>query len=161
MSGSEDERFEKADAGSSLCEKIESNRLKPGSLVIMKDCPCRISDVTTAKPGKHGSAKVICKGKDILTGKVYECTFHAGDMIDAPIVNREEYTLLNIDDTVLELLGPNGEVKSDVNLPEEEHLKDIAKKIRDIFEEGKKECLFTVLKTMGQEQVVDVREGAD
>ena len=159
MSGSEDERFEKADAGSSLCEKIQSNRLKPD--FIMKDCPCRISDATTAKPGKHGSAKVICKGKDILTGKVYECTFHAGDMIDAPIVNREEYTLLNIDDTVLELLGPNGEVKSDVNLPEEEHLKDISKKIRDIFEDGKKECLVTVLKTMGQEQVVDVREGAD
>ena len=82
-------------------------------------------------------------------------------MIDAPIVNREEFTLLNIDGTVLELLSPSGEVKSDVNLPEEEHLKDVAKKIRDIFEEGKKECLVTVLKTMGQEQVVDVREGAD
>ena len=105
MSGSEDERFEKADAGSSLCEKIESNRLKPGSLVIMKDCPCRISDVTTAKPEKHRSAKVILKGKVILSGKVNECTFHAGDMIDAPIVNREEFTLLNINDTVLELLG--------------------------------------------------------
>ena len=105
MSGSEDERFEKADAGSSLCEKIESNRLKPGSLVIMKDCPCRISDVTTAKPGKHGSAKVICKGKDILTGKVYECTFHAGDMIYALIVNRKEFTLLNINEKVLELFG--------------------------------------------------------
>ena len=50
MSGSEDERFEKADAGSSLREKIDSNRLKPGFLVITKDFSCRISDVTTAKP---------------------------------------------------------------------------------------------------------------
>ena len=48
-----------------------------------------------------------------------------------------------------------------LNSSVEEHLKDFAKKIRDIFEDGKKECLVTVLKTMGQEQVVDVREGAD
>ena len=105
MSGSEDERFEKADAGSSLREKIDSNRLKPGSLVITKDFSCRISDVTTAKPGKNRFAKVICKGKDIFTGKDNECTFHAGNMIDAPIVNREEFTLLNINDKVLELFG--------------------------------------------------------
>ena len=70
MSGSEDEQFEKADAGSSLCENIESNRLKPDSIVIMKDCLCRISDVTTAKPGKHWTIKVICEGKDVLTGKL-------------------------------------------------------------------------------------------
>ena len=105
MSESENERFENADAGSSLCEKIESNRLRPGSLVIMKDCPCRISDVTTAEPGKHRSAKVIFKGKVILSGKVNEGTLHACDMINAPIVDREEFTLLNINYTVLELLG--------------------------------------------------------
>ena len=56
----------------------------------MKDCPRRIFDIKTAKPGKHWSVKVICKIKDIYTGKVNECTFHAGDMIDYPIVNRVE-----------------------------------------------------------------------
>ena len=71
----------------------------------MKDCPRRIFDITAAKPGKQWSVKVICKVKDIFTRKVNECIFHAGDMIDAPIVNREEYTFLNIDDTLLELLG--------------------------------------------------------
>ena len=70
MSEIKDEQFEKADAGSSLCEKIESNRLKPDSLVIIKDCPCRISDVTTVKLGKHGSDKVICKVKIFLHEKL-------------------------------------------------------------------------------------------
>merc|ERR1719498_1524202 len=115
-----DEEFETTDAGSSMTEKVESQRLKPGSLVMMKGCPCKVTDVSTAKPGKHGSAKVILKGKDILTGKQYECTYHSGDMVDAPITARDEYTLLNIEDTALELLTPEGEVKSDVNLPEAE-----------------------------------------
>jgi translation initiation factor 5A len=122
---SDDETFEITDAGSSMCEKTDTNRLKNGSLIMIKGFPCKVTDVTTAKPGKHGSAKVILKGKDILSDKIYECTYHAGDMVDAPIVKRIEYTLLNIDDTTLELLDEKGEVKSDVNLPEEEHLKQV------------------------------------
>ena len=161
MPGSEDEQFETTDAGASMCEKTDTNRLKVGSLIMIKGFPCKVTDASTAKPGKHGSAKVILKARDILTAKVYECTFHAGDMVDAPIVVRQEYTVLNIDGDVLELLTPEGEVKSDVNLPEDEHLKDVTNKIREIFEAGKKECLVTVLKTLGKEQVVEVREGND
>ena len=157
----QDEQFENTDAGASKTEKVESQRLKPGSLVMMKGFPCKVTEVNTAKPGKHGSAKVITKGKDILTGKQYECTFHSGDMVDAPITKRDEYLLLNIDDTTLELLDAQGEVKSDVSLPEDEHLKDIVNKLKAIFEEGKKECKVTVLDCMGKEQVVDVREGDD
>ena len=156
-----DEEFETTDAGSSMTEKVESQRLKNGSLVMMKGCPCKVTEVSTAKPGKHGSAKVILKGKDILTGKQYECTYHSGDMVDAPICKRDEFTLLNIDDTVLELLDKNGEVKSDVNVPEDEHLKDVVAKMKQIFEDGKKECLVTVLSTMGKELMVDVREGQE
>ena len=145
-----------------MCDKVESNRLKNGSLVMIKGNPCKVTEVSTAKPGKHGSAKVILKGRDILTSKVYECTFHSGDMVDAPIVKRTEYTLLNIeDDTQLQLLDQAGEMKEDVNLPEDEHLRDVVTKIKEIFEEGKKECLVTVLATLGKEQVVDVREGAE
>ena len=154
-----DEEFEVTDAGSSNTEKVESQRLKNGSLVMMKGNPCKVTEVSTAKPGKHGSAKVITKGKDILTGKQYECTFHSGDMVDAPIVKRDEYVLLNIDDNVLELLTKEGEVKSDVNIPEDEHLKEVVAKMKEMFEEGKKETLVTVLTTMGSELMVDVREG--
>jgi len=158
---SDDEQFENTDAGASMCEKTDTNRLKPGSLVMIKGNPCKVTDVSTAKPGKHGSAKVILKGKDILTDKVYDCTFHAGDMVDAPLVKRVEYTLLNIDDESLQLMDGQGEMKEDVNIPTAEHLKDQANLIRSIFEEGKKECLVTVLATLGKEQVIAVREGAD
>ena len=157
----QDEEFEKTDAGASKTEKVESQRLKPGSLVMMKGFPCKVTEVNTAKPGKHGSAKVITKGKDILTGKQYECTFHSGDMVDAPITKRDEYVLLNIDENNLELLDNEMKMKSDVSLPDDEHLKEVVAKIKAIFEEGKKECKVTVLNCMGIEQVVDVREGDD
>ena len=158
---SDDENFDVTDSGASKCEKTDTNRLKPGSLVMVKGNPCKVTEVTTAKPGKHGSAKVILKGKDIITSKVYECTFHAGDMVDAPLVSRAEYTLLNIDEETLELLDKDGEVKSDINLPTLEHLKDVATNIKHIFEEGKKECLVTVINVMGTEVAIEVREGGE
>ena len=79
--------------------------------------------------------------------------------LELQICKRDEFTLLNIDDSTLELLTKEGEVKSDVNVPEDEHLKDVVSKMKEIFEEGKKECLVTVLSTMGKELLVDVREG--
>ena len=82
-------------------------------------------------------------------------------MVDAPIVKRVEYTLLNIDEDQLELLDAAGEIKSDVNVPSEDHLKDVAANMKRIFEEGKKECLVTVLATMGKELVIECREGQE
>merc|ERR1711934_1052393 len=140
-----------AEAGASMCEKTDTSRLKNGSLVMIKGNPCKVTEVSTAKPGKHGSAKVILKGKDILTDKVYDCTFHSGDMVPAPNVTRDEYILLNIDDDTLEFLTKEGEVKSDVNIPTADHLKDVVAKMRQIFDEGKKECKVTVLNCMGTE----------
>ena len=144
-----------------MFEKTDTNRLKNGSLVMIKGNPCKVTEVSTAKPGKHGSAKVILKGKDILTSKVYECTFHAGDMVDAPITSREEYLCLSYDDTSLSLLNnKTGEMKDDVNFPEAEHLKQVGNDIKRICDGGEKECLVTVLDCMGTEWAIEVREGA-
>ena len=126
---------------------------------MIKGNPCKVTEVSTAKPGKHGSAKVIVKGRDIFTAKTYDCTFHSGDMIDAPIVVRSDYTLLGIDEDTLSLLDAAGEMKEDVNLPEDEHLKDIVALVKKIFDEGKKECIVSVIAALGKEQLVDVREG--
>jgi translation initiation factor 5A len=159
---SDDETFENTDAGASMCEKTDTNRLKPGSLVMIKGFPCKVTDTTTAKPGKHGSAKVILKGKDILTDKVYDCTFHAGDMVDAPRVKRTEYTLLNVEeDGALQLLDSQGEMKEDNFLPEAGHLTDIKKNIKQWFADGKYEVLVTVIATLGKEQVIDARTGSE
>ena len=108
---------------------------------MIKNFPCKVTEVSTAKTGKHGSAKVILKGKDIMTDKVYECTYHAGEMVDAPICKKVEFTLLDVQDEVLQLLTEKGEIKEDVGLPEQAHLKDIRKRILDTFHEGEKQVI--------------------
>ena len=84
---SSENEFEKGDAGATNTHLVEAGRAKPGSLIMLKETfPCKVTAFSTAKPGKHGSAKAMITGKDIFTDKQYEETFGTGDMTPAPTV---------------------------------------------------------------------------
>ena len=158
----DDNEFIQGDSGSAGIEKTAAGSLKKGSLVMIKGRPCKVVDFSTAKTGKHGSAKAMVTGIDIFTANKLECTFSTGDNVDAPVVTKNEYTLINIDDEgFVSLMQDSGEVKEDLKLPEDEWLKDIVTKIKSVFEDGKKECLVTVIAALGQEKIISVREGND
>lgn len=158
-----DNEFETGDAGATNTELAEAGRMKPGSLIMMKETfPCKVTAFSTAKPGKHGSAKAMITAKDIFTDKQYEETFGTGDMIPRPVIKRTEITCMDVDaDGILSCMLPDGELREDLNLPTEAHLSDVAKRIKEILEAGTKECLISVLEWDTKVQVVAVREGAE
>ena len=158
----DDYQFETGDAGSAGIEKVSAGSLKKGDLVMIKGHPCKVVSFSTAKVGKHGSAKAMITGIDIFSSSKYECTFSTGDNVDAPLVKRQEFTLINIDeDGFCSLMSDNGDVKEDLQLPTDEWLKDVTDRVRQIFEEGKKECIVTVVAAMNQEKMIAVREGKE
>ena len=57
-----------------------------------------MTDYSTAKPGKHGSAKATIVGVDIFTGKKYEDGGPTAANIMVPNVNKTEFQILNVDD---------------------------------------------------------------
>jgi hypothetical protein len=58
-------------------------------------------------------------------------------------------------------LDERGETKEDIKLPEDEWLKDISDKCKEIFADGGKECIVTVLSALGTEKIIAVREGKE
>lgn len=159
-----DNEFESGASGALNTQLTDAGRLKPGSLVMLKgDFPCKVTAFSTAKPGKHGSAKAMISGKDIFTDKVYEETFGTGDMVPAPVVTKTESNCLSYDDEgALQVLDPaTGDLLEHLNIPTEPHLSDVAARIKQIIDDAKKECLITVQKWGDREQVVGVREGND
>ena len=157
MEGGDDYQFEGGDAGSLGMEKVQAGTLHKGDLVMIKDHPCKVTEFSKAKPGKHGAAKAMLVGVDIFTGSKHECTYGTGDMVDAPVTKRNEYTLINIeDDGFVSLLNDSGEPKEDLQLPND---KEIADEMKRIFEAAEKECVITVLSALGKEQIINAREG--
>lgn len=162
---SDDEQptFEVADAGSSLTYPMQVGALRKNGHAMIKEKPCKIVDISTSKTGKHGSAKANYTGIDIFTGKKYEDCHPTSHNIDVPRVARNEFQVANVDqDGSISLLNASGEPKDDLNLPKdtEGNEDEIAKQIRDLFNDGKN-LVVSVISAVGQEKIVACKtEGA-
>ncbi len=58
-------------------------------------------------------------------------------------------------------MDENGDIKEDLKLPEDEWLKDVSERIKEIFNEGTKECIVEVLSALGTEKIIGAKEGKD
>jgi hypothetical protein len=51
---------------------IQASQLRKNDIVVLKGKPCRLVEINTSKPGKHGHSKIHFVGLDIFTGKKLE-----------------------------------------------------------------------------------------
>ena len=154
----EDEQYEKTDSGSSHTYPKQCGTLKKGDYVMIKDHPCRMVEMTTAKTGKHGHAKAAIVGIDIFTHKKHEDSCPTSHSIEAPFVTRKDYPLVDIDNEgFCTLMLENGTTKSDLKLPTDEEDKEMVVRIKACFEDGK-ECMVGVMSAMGQEKIIEMKE---
>ena len=158
MASIEEQDFSVAATGSanaSLTTPTQASALRKGGFILMKGHPCKISHMSTSKPGKHGHAKVALEAYDIFTHKKYEEISPAHANVDVPIVVRREYLLLMVDGGYLSLYAKDrGETKEDVRMP----VGEVGEKLRQMRERGGKDVFIVVLGAMGAEMMVDCKE---
>ena len=148
---SDDEDFSAAGAGASDTYPLEAGQIKKGGYIMIKGHPCKVTNVSTSKTGKHGHAKCNFTALDIFTNKKYEDIVPSSHSTTVPFVTRADYQLLDIgDEGELSLMEDSGDTKDDVNLPPDETL---AEEIKAAFDEGT-DCLLNVVSACGQEQVM-------
>jgi len=153
MESDSEHTFEQAASGASLTFPMQCSALRKGGHVLIKGRPCRVVEMSTSKTGKHGHAKVNLVGIDIFTGKKLEDMSPSTHNMDVPHVQRNEFTLIDIDDGFLNLMDANGDTKNDIKLPEGE----LGEQIAADFKTGK-ELLVAVLKSMGEEAAIACKE---
>ena len=117
-----DEEFQKTEAGSSDCVPTLAGSVKKGGYCMLKGNPCKVTEYSTAKPGKHGSAKATIVGIDIFTNKKYEDTAPTSANMQVPNVNKLELEIadINEDDDFVSAILPDGDLKADLKLPVED-----------------------------------------
>merc|ERR1712232_77047 len=133
--------------------------------VMIKGHPCKVSEVTTSKTGKHGHAKAHIVALDIFTGKKYEDLCPTSHNIDVPFVKRVEFQLLTADEQSGEvsLLQESGDTKDDLNLPTfvklGEPTDDDKKVVEDILkaQEDGKDIVAIVLQACGMEKIIGTK----
>merc|ERR1712154_293451 len=158
----EGEQFETADSGASDTYPQQAGEIRKGSYLMIKGHPCKCTEVSTSKTGKHGHAKAHIVALDIFTGKKMEDLCPTSHNLEVPFVKRTEYQLLTADGDSGEvsLLMESGETKDDLNLPTfvkvGEPTEDDGKVVKDILDGQEKgdDMTVIVLEACGMEKII-------
>ena len=121
---------------------------------MIKGFPCKVTDYSTAKPGKHGSSKASIVGVDIFTNNKYEDTCPTSANVLIPTVIKHDYEVADIaEDDFVSLILEDGSLKEDLKLPTDEELHDELKKIwNDNKDKG--QVFFTLQRAVKQEKII-------
>ena len=124
---------------------------------MLKGFPCKVIEYSTAKPGKHGSAKATIVGVDIFTNKKHEDTHTTTATVQIPIVKKLEYEVADLDDDYfVSSIIEDGTLKDDLKLAREDE--ETFKDLRKMWEErGDKLVFYTILAAVGREKYISGR----
>jgi translation initiation factor 5A len=85
-------------------QQTEVRELDEGSYVMMDETPSKITSYSTAKPGKHGSAKARIDGKGVFDGKKRSLSQPVDAKVWVPIIDRKQGQVVNVDDDELQVM---------------------------------------------------------
>ena len=108
---SEDADYEKklSDVGS----------LKKGDTIILDSAPCRITDLATSRPGKHGHAKVNLTAVGILDGKKRNTVMPGHDRVEVPIIIKKSAQVLSVGGNKANVMDTETYETFEMEIPEE------------------------------------------
>ncbi|WP_049921706.1 translation initiation factor IF-5A [Halopiger djelfimassiliensis] len=78
-------------------QQTEVRDLQEGSYVMIDDAACKINSYSTAKPGKHGSAKARIEAEGVFDGKKRSLSQPVDAKIWVPIIERKQGQVVSVD----------------------------------------------------------------
>jgi translation initiation factor 5A len=78
-------------------EQTEVRDLQEGNYVMMEDVPCKITAYSTAKPGKHGSAKARIEGTGVFDGNKRSLSQPVDAKVWTPIIERKQGQVVSVE----------------------------------------------------------------
>jgi translation initiation factor 5A len=134
---------------------IPVNKLRKGGYVMLEGRPCKVVDIAKSKTGKHGHAKASIAGTDLFTGRRYEAHLPTSHDIEVPLVERQDYALINIDGKNTQLLDLQGNMREDVEIGDGE----TDQKLVALYESGEvEEIVVTVLSSNGESKIIEFKK---
>ena len=113
--------------------------LKVGKYVLIDDVPCKVVNIESSKPGKHGSAKMRITAVGIFE-KQKKTLLSPGDAdVEIPIIDRQTVQIMSVSGKTAQVMDSKTYEVYDIDLPDELVKDAVAGKEADILEAmGKK-----------------------
>jgi len=101
-------------------EQKEVRDLQEGNYVVIEDAACKIDSYSTAKPGKHGSAKARIDATGVFDGKKRSLSQPVDAKIWVPIINRKQGQVVSVDGDVAQVMDLDTYETISMRVPEDE-----------------------------------------
>lgn len=132
-------------------EPIEVNLIRKGMVILLKENPCKIIEISISKTGKHGHAKAHLVGIDIFTKKKCEDLSPTSHPMQRVLVKNKKYQFCGFDEGFLILMDESGGTREDIRIPEDSEMVELLEN-----EDEEKVTLVHIMSAMGKEQVEKV-----
>jgi translation initiation factor 5A len=94
-------------------------KLKPGSYIMIDSEPCRVSNITKSKPGKHGSTKARVEAVGIFDGKKREILKPTSASVEIPIIEKNKAQVISVSGDIAQLMDLQTYATFEASIPEE------------------------------------------
>jgi translation initiation factor 5A len=103
-------------------EQKQVRELQEGSYVMMDEAPCKINAYSTAKPGKHGSAKARIEGKGVFDDQKRSLSQPVDAKVWVPIVERKGGQVVSVEGNDAQVMDLDTYETFTMRIPEDEEL---------------------------------------
>jgi translation initiation factor 5A len=103
-------------------QQTQVRELQEGSYVMMDDSPCKINSYSTAKPGKHGSAKARIEGKGVFDEKKRSLSQPVDAKVWVPIIERKGGQVVSVSGDDAQIMDLETYETFTMRVPEDEDL---------------------------------------
>ena len=119
-----------------MSEKVfaVAKELKEGKYVLIDDVPCRIANIDSSKPGKHGAAKMRITGIGIFDGQKKNLLTPGDADVEVPIIERKSVQIMSVAGNTVQVMDSQTYEVYDMELPAEFADKATAGKEAEILE---------------------------
>ncbi|MDE1857236.1 MAG: translation initiation factor IF-5A [Candidatus Micrarchaeota archaeon] len=93
--------------------------IKVGSFVIVDGIPCKVVDIETSSPGKHGSAKMRVTAIGIFDGQKKTLLKPSSGDVDVPLINKRKAQVVSINGNMAQLMDSESFEIYDLQIPDE------------------------------------------
>ncbi|MBR9681714.1 MAG: translation initiation factor IF-5A [Candidatus Altiarchaeota archaeon] len=85
-------------------------KLRKGRYIVLDGHPCKISNIQTSAPGKHGHAKSRIEGTSLFDKSKHSTVKPSGTRVEVPMIQRRQAQILNVTGSRVQLMdGQNYE----------------------------------------------------
>jgi translation initiation factor 5A len=98
---------------------VPVKEVKEGRFILIGNVPCKVVDIETSAPGKHGSAKVRITAIGLFDGQKRTLLKPSSADVEAPVINKKRAQVVSISGTVAQLMDLESYETYEIEIPED------------------------------------------